>query len=172
MPLLGAATAPSSVVVFIHGVGVGPLPYLDLLQRLEEEGTLVVAVELPMVLQQVALRPPPSPDAFAQAFAKMLVDLSVTADVPLTLVGHSLGSAYCQYLRHRLPEAHERPVRAVALLDPIACLLNHARVTSSSGASTTICSPNNGNAAPTRMSSAWRTHSSLGQWSLACRPPP
>ena len=131
VPLLGAATAPSSVVVFIHGVGVGPLPYLDLLQRLEEEGTLVVAVELPMVLQQVALRPPPSPDAFAQAFAKMLVDLGVTADVPLTLVGHSLGSAYCQYLRHRLPEAHERPVRAVALLDPIACLLNHARVTSS-----------------------------------------
>ena len=133
---------PVEALLFIHGVGVGPAPYAQWIEMAAPDpSTPVVAIELSGPAQRVFPAPPPTPERFSRLVADALDSLGIARVV---VAGHSLGSAYASYLAGadargelaprtsagRALEAGARRVGALVLIDPIACLLHHSRVTS------------------------------------------
>ena len=138
------ATALSSrpAFVFIHGVGVGPGPYAGLLEKIalvgvdpEERGAaegavtgvnpvepLCFALQVDHFAARIAPGRPASPRAFAKEYERLLDSYGVESAV---VIGHSLGTGYASYLSRFAP----RRVAAIALIDPICCMLHHARTT-------------------------------------------
>jgi pimeloyl-ACP methyl ester carboxylesterase len=113
-------------LVFIHGLGVGVLPYERFLKRLvrktEDEnsslyGRSVLCVELHAVSQRLS---PPElhRDDFVDDMKEIMETLGFNNGG--IIMGHSYGSFATAWLAHRAPEL----VHALALLDP-ACLFLH-----------------------------------------------
>lgn len=115
-------------LVFIHGVGFGPAPYASFLDEVAGADTPVIAVELLAASQRVLPSAAPTPDAFADLLDAILDEHRITRAV---IAGHSLGSAFANYyaVRDARRSAGRRRVGGVVLLDPIACMLHHARTT-------------------------------------------
>ena len=108
-------------LVFIHGIGIGPAPYMDFVSQAAREGQPVVVLELPFASQRLSfdttaasgtaqengerngglgLLPkvrglPVPPRRFASLIDGALEELGIARAV---VVGHSLGSAYAHYL--------------------------------------------------------------------------
>jgi pimeloyl-ACP methyl ester carboxylesterase len=148
-------------VVFIHGIGIGPAPYMewvmaaaagrgDATSDTSNSGSgggsssssgsgsgprpATLVVELACVSQRVSWRAPPPPLRFAAlmecALAECLGDSSGAVAQKIVVVGHSLGSAFATYLTAKGSACAHR-VSGSVLVDPIACLLFHDRVTKS-----------------------------------------
>ena len=113
-------------LVFIHGLGVGVIPYEGFLRRLlaktEDEnsplfGRSMLCVELHAVSQRIA---PPElhRDDFVDDMKEIMKTLGFNNGG--IIMGHSYGSFATAWLVHRAPEL----VHALALLDP-ACMFLH-----------------------------------------------
>lgn len=117
-------------IVFIHGVGVGPGPYRALLEQIaaadgaasRAEAPVCMALQVEQFCQRIVPSRPASPPEFAAAFEALLDAHGLERAV---VVGHSLGTAYTNYLLRYAPAR----VAATALIDPICCMLHHARIT-------------------------------------------
>lgn len=110
--------------VFIHGVGLGAVPYVPLLQKLRRgrESTLIV-LELPNCSRSSFQPAMPNPTAFRNALERLLLhELGISRAGSYVLIGHSLGTDYCSMVmndpRHVNGDSPLRPARLV-LLDPI-----------------------------------------------------
>jgi len=109
--------ASRKALVFIHGIGVGPAPYLHFVQRAAREGAAVIVVELGAVAQRISAAPPSAP-RFAQLLRQALRRHGLESAV---VAGHSLGSAYAVYAHRHAPSL----VSSLVLIDPIACQMHH-----------------------------------------------
>jgi hypothetical protein len=121
---------------------VGPGPYAGLLEKIalvgvdpEERGAaegavtgvnpvepLCFALQVDHFAARIAPGRPASPRAFAKEYERLLDSYGVESAV---VIGHSLGTGYASYLSRFAP----RRVAAIALIDPICCMLHHARTT-------------------------------------------
>jgi len=113
-------------VVFIHGIGVGLLPYQKFLRKLEArcdatEGALsgrtLIAVHLPVIAQRLF-----PPDLLAVECVAALRELFVAQGFSAGLfIGHSYGTFVVSWLVRQAPEL----VAALGVIDPV-CLLLHS----------------------------------------------
>jgi len=117
-------------LVFIHGLGVGVLPYEGFIRKLLEKtldessslyGRSILLVELHAVSQRLA---PPElhRDDFVNDMREIMATLGFSNGG--IIMGHSYGSFATSWLAHRAPEL----VHALALLDPAALFLHHPNV--------------------------------------------
>lgn len=112
---------PGPPIVFIHGVGIGPISYSRFLVELQALGRPIYAVDLPFVSQRVALSVPDE-DAWVDGVKAMLAQ---RAHSKATFVGHSLGTAYTAYVVRRRPEL----VAGLVFIDPVCFLMHHPDIT-------------------------------------------
>ena len=132
----GAAGGASEALVFIHGIGFGCAPYIERVCELAAavDATSIaeadiLMIELPAASQRAFSRMPPPAERFAALLDEALESLGLRRVV---VVGHSLGSVYATYVARwdaMREEAGRGKVGAVALIDPIAVNLHHARST-------------------------------------------
>jgi len=112
-------------IVFVHGVGLGPLPYLGFICSLKKQCKApTIVVELPFVAQRITT-------GFRQAAASQP---QVVADIEAamgnhgiraaTFVGHSLGSVYLSWVAQLRPQL----IASAVFVDPIVFLLHHHKV--------------------------------------------
>jgi len=117
----GAAVDPPAElpIVLIHGVGVGPGPYLRLIRRLAYNRECFV-VELPEV-SQIGVESVLSPTAMAEALEEMLASKGHRS---ACFVAHSYGTFILSWV------ARERPsiVAKGVFLDPVCFLLSQPDV--------------------------------------------
>ena len=88
-------------------------------ERVEQ---IVIALDMRHFSQRVEMSTPATPEQFASQYCAILDAHGLESAV---VVGHSLGTAYVNYLRRHAPQR----VGAVALIDPICCMLHQAAIT-------------------------------------------
>jgi len=110
----GEARPPEPPVVFIHGLGVGLLPYLPFIRRLARQRECFV-VEVPEV-SQVGAKVTLTPDSAPAAFAAMLES---HGHASACFVGHSYGTCIASWVARARPDV----VSKLVLLDPVCFLL-------------------------------------------------
>lgn len=103
-------------IVFVHGIGIGLLPYLGIIDGLIETGAPVVLSDLPFISLKVCTQVPDR----HQTVASMRQVLQNNGMDRAMFVGHSFGTAICTWMVKHAPDM----VVSVALLDPIVMLLN------------------------------------------------
>ncbi|PNH03592.1 hypothetical protein TSOC_010335 [Tetrabaena socialis] len=109
----GAAAAEGPVpIVFLHGVGMGLMPYLRLLVALAATGAPILAFELKHVSQRWTAAAPPS---MAQLADDVVTALRAHGYPRAALLAHSFGTAVAAVLLRRHPAA----VQHVTMLDPV-----------------------------------------------------
>ena len=86
----GAPAPTEEALVFVHGVGFGPFPYVSNVERWGGSAPIVM-IEVEGATQRIAPRMPPQPDRFATLLDSALASLGIERAV---LAGHSLGSAF------------------------------------------------------------------------------
>ena len=82
---------------------------------------VVIAIEVSQFCQRIDPSCPASPAAFAEQVSDILDAHDVDDAI---VVGHSLGSAYANYLRRYTPER----VAALTVIDPICAMMHHSTV--------------------------------------------
>lgn len=110
--------------VFIHGVGLGALPYIVFLQRLRRgRGAPLVVVELPNCSRTHFQTMILSAASFRDAIERLLrAEFGISKPGQYLLLGHSLGTDFCSFIMNDPRMAHAdpavRPARLV-LMDPV-----------------------------------------------------
>ena len=122
-----AAAAAAAPLVFVHGVGLGPLPYTgfidDMLKR--ANGAPMMVIELPFVSQRLSgLNHAPHEDRTTDAIEEALHRHGIQS---ATFVGHSLGTIYLAWLARLKPHL----LASCVFIDPIVFLLHHHKVAQS-----------------------------------------
>ncbi|KAL1529409.1 hypothetical protein AB1Y20_000358 [Prymnesium parvum] len=112
------ATEERVAVVFIHGVGVGPAPYINLFKQLASDGKPLIALEIGQVSQRINYRAPPKPAEFCEELQAVLDQHGMDKCI---IAGHSFGSTYAACFSRLCPER----VVGTVLLDPICCCMHH-----------------------------------------------
>lgn len=111
-------------LVFVHGVGIGPLPYAHFISELlhSSDGAPMLVVELPFVAQRISgiSRAPHEERTVAEVADAMAHHGIMRA----TFVGHSLGTVYLAWLARRRPDL----LASCVFIDPIVFLLHHHNV--------------------------------------------
>jgi len=110
-------------LVFVHGVGLGPLPYVGFIEELTKQSNgPTIVIELPFVAQRLSGLPQ-APDEMrtVEAIAGALQRHNIHA---ATFVGHSLGTIYLSWVARLRPEL----LASAVFLDPICFLLHHSKV--------------------------------------------
>ncbi|GLC40684.1 hypothetical protein PLESTM_001101400 [Pleodorina starrii] len=105
----GSAAVP---IVFLHGVGMGLMPYLRLLVALAATGAPVIAFELKHISQRWTSGQPPSMQRLAGDVVSALRRHGYSQ---AAVLAHSFGTAVASVLL----QAHPGVVRHVTMLDPI-----------------------------------------------------
>ena len=126
-PHPAAAAAAAAPLVFVHGVGLGPLPYTgfidDMLKR--ANGAPMMVIELPFVSQRLSgLNHAPHEDRTTDAIEEALHRHGIQS---ATFVGHSLGTIYLAWLARLKPHL----LASCVFIDPIVFLLHHHKVAQS-----------------------------------------
>jgi len=118
----GAHTTAQTPLVFVHGVGLGPLPYIGFIDELLEQAEApLMVLELPFVAQRLTAGRPPSQEACVDAIARAMEEQGMRA---ATFVGHSLGSVYLSWVAQLRPQL----IASAVFIDPIVFLLHHQKV--------------------------------------------
>ncbi|GIL52592.1 hypothetical protein Vafri_8414, partial [Volvox africanus] len=99
-------------IVFLHGVGMGLMPYLRLLVALAATGAPIIAFELKHISQRWTRGHPPSMRQLAE---DVVIALQRHGFSHAALLAHSFGTAVASVLMQTRPEV----VRHVMMLDPI-----------------------------------------------------
>ena len=111
-------------VFMLHGVGVGYLPYLDMLQKVSTatNGLPTLVVEIPYISLRAWARPDArGPDGSASAIAWSMRSVGMER---ATLVGHSFGTITASWILRHSPEH----VHSAVLIDPVCLQLARADV--------------------------------------------
>ena len=105
-------------VVFIHGIGIGLLPYLPLLRELDSDVGFVLIELLPISMRMTSAAFPSRPDLL-EAIETTLSSLPYFDRY--VLAAHSYGTAVAA---HILRHGTAAQVQSVVLMDPIPILLH------------------------------------------------
>ncbi|GKY91486.1 hypothetical protein MPSEU_000120800 [Mayamaea pseudoterrestris] len=119
------ADASDIPIIFVHGIGVGLIAYVPLIDALLATGRPVLLPEIPYVS---AFRPLQSPDAVlspATVASTMNAMLATHGYMSGTWIGHSYGTSWLSYMIKFASHA----VSAVLFLDPICFCLHQPRLT-------------------------------------------
>ncbi|KAJ8606804.1 hypothetical protein CTAYLR_010612 [Chrysophaeum taylorii] len=117
---------PGQTVLFLHGLGVGILPYIPLLRLFPSHFRLIIPD-----LWYASLAPPielwvkggvPDRDEHLRAIDAALGPTTTTTKVDV--FGHSYGTVVAAWLLHARPDR----IRVLALAEPVALLVHHAHV--------------------------------------------
>jgi pimeloyl-ACP methyl ester carboxylesterase len=112
-------------IVFIHGIGIGLLPYIPVIDALIDTGRPIMLPEIPYVS---AFRPFQSPHgvlAPAVVCSTMTAMLASHGFLTATWIGHSYGTSWLSYMCKYAP----RFVSALLFLDPICFCLHFPYLT-------------------------------------------
>ena len=121
-------TFDEPALVFIHGLGLGLLPYIGWMDDFLEASKSRPAIIVPD-LYYLSMAPPieiavrggiPDSTAHVAAIEAAILEHSPTADFFV----HSYGSVVASWLLHDRPHL----IRALAMAEPVAVLIHHARV--------------------------------------------
>ncbi|KAL1918359.1 uncharacterized protein VTP21DRAFT_3019 [Calcarisporiella thermophila] len=111
------STQQQKPIVFIHGLGVGIVMYLNFIRKMRTLGHPIFIVELPYVSMRLQ-----SCQVNASETAAMIETMLLQHGYThATFVGHSLGSAVCAWSLKLSPKI----VSGLVLLDPICFLLHY-----------------------------------------------
>jgi predicted alpha/beta hydrolase family esterase len=114
----------SDGVFMLHGVGVGYLPYVDLLKRVSQatNGLPTLVIEIPYI----ALRCWASPDSRGcdATSESIAISMRSVGMERATLVGHSFGTIIASWILRHSPEH----VHSAVLIDPVCLQLARADV--------------------------------------------
>ena len=110
-------------LVFVHGVGLGPLPYVGFIEQLSEQSAgPVMIIELPFVAQRLSgLFKNPQHDSTVQAIECSMTRHGINS---ATFVGHSLGTVYLSWVAQQRPQL----MASCVFIDPIVFLLHQPKV--------------------------------------------
>lgn len=113
-----------SPILFLHGIGIGLLPYLPFIRELiEGDPDLgIIIIEILPICNRIT-RPPLGREATCFAISQILAAHNFDRFV---LVGHSFGTAIASYILQ--DPVLSRKVTATLLVDPITFLLHHPSV--------------------------------------------
>lgn len=114
-------------IAFVHGIGIGLIAYMPLIDRLLATGRPIILPEIPYVS---AFRPWQSPNAVLQpavVTSTMTAILATHGFMLATWVGHSYGTSWLSYMCKYAPNA----VAALLFLDPVCFCLHLPRLTKS-----------------------------------------
>ena len=114
-------------IVFVHGVGLGPMPYIGLVDEILEgaRGAPMLVLELPYVSQRLSgLKDAPQEERTSQEIADACARHGIAS---ATFVGHSLGTVYLAWLARLQPQL----LASCVFIDPIVFLLHHHKVAQS-----------------------------------------
>ena len=114
-------------IVFVHGIGIGLISYLSLIDGLLQTGRPVFLPEIPYVC---GFRPWQSPNAVlppAAVSSTMTAMLATHGFLSAAWIGHSYGTSWLSYAVKYAPEV----VASACFLDPICFCLHWPRLTKS-----------------------------------------
>jgi len=123
-PAVTTAARPPRPIAFIHGVGLGIVPYLGLIWQVvasHGHGRDVLLLEVPHVALGAAPRRAASVDAVADAAVAML---AVEGHADACFAAHSYGT-FCV---SRACQRHPGVVASTLLIDPVCLLTCHPRL--------------------------------------------
>uniref|UniRef100_A0A7S1USR7 AB hydrolase-1 domain-containing protein n=1 Tax=Grammatophora oceanica TaxID=210454 RepID=A0A7S1USR7_9STRA len=112
-------------IIFVHGIGVGLIAYMGIIDHFLESGRPILLPEIPYVS---GFRPWQSPNAVLSpsVVTSTMVDMLATHGFFRgTFVGHSYGTVWLSYMVKYARQA----VAAVCFLDPICFGLHYPRLT-------------------------------------------
>lgn len=112
-------------IVFVHGIGIGLIAYIPLIDCMLKSGRPMLLPEIPYVS---GFRPFQSPNSVlspAVVSSTMTDMLATHGHLRGTFVGHSYGSVWLSYMLKYAPNA----IGAVVFLDPICFCLHVPRLT-------------------------------------------
>jgi len=112
-------------IVFVHGIGIGLIAYIPLIDQMLQSGRPMLLPEIPYVS---GFRPFQSPNSVlspAVVSSTMTDMLATHGYLRGTFVGHSYGSVWLSYMLKYAPNA----IGAVIFLDPICFCLHVPRLT-------------------------------------------
>jgi hypothetical protein len=116
----GDETLQNTPIVFVHGIGLGLLPYLPLIDALLGTGRPIMLPEIPFVS---GFRPFQSPNGVlppAVVSSTMTAMLASHGFLKATWMGHSYGTTWLSYMCKYAPKT----VAALLFLDPICFCLH------------------------------------------------
>mmetsp|Transcript_28213 Transcript_28213/g.64826 ORF Transcript_28213/g.64826 Transcript_28213/m.64826 type:complete len:1022 (-) Transcript_28213:118-3183(-) len=111
----GSAAAAAAVlppIVFIHGIGIGPISYAQFIAEMQPLGREIFVVELPFVAQR-CMTNVPSESEFLSSIEQAV------------FVGHSLGSTYIAQIARNRPAM----IAGAVFIDPVCFLMHHPEIT-------------------------------------------
>ena len=114
-------------LVFVHGVGLGPLPYFGFIDSMlsNSKGAPMLVLELPFVSQRLSgLKDAPQEERTSKEIANAMAAHGLTK---ATFVGHSLGTVYLAWLARLQPQL----LASCVFIDPIVFLLHQHKVAQS-----------------------------------------
>jgi len=104
-------------IVFVHGVGVGLVTYMNFVRKLAAENDCpILCVELPFVSMSIDSKVP----SIDQQVASVRTMLDQWGFEAATFVGHSYGSVMLSWMVQHAPDR----VASVVFIDPIVIMLN------------------------------------------------
>ena len=116
-------------LVFVHGVGLGPLPYKKFIDEMlkRADGAPMLVIELPFVAQRLSAIGPVHAPHEVRTAAEIAEAMDRHGIERATFVGHSLGTIYLAWM------ARTQPARLAScvFIDPIVFLLHHHKVAQS-----------------------------------------
>lgn len=110
-------------IVFCHGIGIGLIYYLVLIDELMKLGRPIILPEIPYVS---GFRPWQSPNCVlppAAVTSSLMSILACHGHARVAFVGHSYGTSYLSYMCKYAPSA----VAAVCFIDPVCFCLHCPR---------------------------------------------
>jgi len=120
----GAAPSTRTPLVFVHGVGLGPLPYMGFVAELCSLRAPTLVLEIPWVSQRLSGGEAPNAQRTVDAIESALGRHGIKA---ATFVGHSLGSVYLSWMARMKPHL----LASAVFIDPIVFMLHHYKVADS-----------------------------------------
>jgi len=116
-------TPARTPLVFVHGVGLGPLPYVSFINQLTAQSAgPTMIIELPFVAQRLSgLFKNPQHDSTVQAIECSMARHGINS---ATFVGHSLGTVYLSWVAQQRPAL----MASCVFIDPIVFLLHQPKV--------------------------------------------
>ena len=113
-------------IVFVHGVGLGPLPYLHFVEAMLDGSPLLV-IELPFVAQRLSGSGERTALHQASTVAAIRRAMERHHLMAATFVGHSLGTVYLSWVAQLAPQL----IASAVFIDPIVFLLHQPKVAQS-----------------------------------------
>lgn len=116
-------------IVFVHGVGLGPLPYLGFITEMldNSNGAPMMVIELPFVSQRLGGLSGSTAPHEEKTTAQIADAMAAHDMTQATFVGHSLGTIYLAWLARLRPSL----LASLVFIDPITFLLHHHKVAQS-----------------------------------------